>query len=140
VIVIDASVAVKWYFPEIGSDKAIELQNGEFGQLVAPDIFIVEVTAALVRKSNMEKSRTDDIRLMIDSFLANIIDGTVKTRHLSVSGARNAAWLAIGIGHPLKDCIYLGLAMELDCDLVTCDTKFAGKANGVWDRVRVLGD
>jgi predicted nucleic acid-binding protein len=47
--------------------------------------------------------------------------------------------LAIDIGHPLKDCVYLVLAMELDCELVTCDARFAKKAKSVWGRVRVLG-
>jgi predicted nucleic acid-binding protein len=52
----------------------------------------------------------------------------------------SAASTAIDIGHPLKDCIYLILAMELDCELMTCDARFAKKARDVWDRVRVLGE
>jgi predicted nucleic acid-binding protein len=45
----------------------------------------------------------------------------------------------MNLGHPLKDCIYLALAMEMSCDLITCDARFAEKAKGAWARVRVLG-
>ena len=55
-------------------------------------------------------------------------------------GIVKAANLAIDIGHPLKDCIYLALAMELGCPLVTCDTKFATKAHEVYAGVQVLGE
>ena len=51
-----------------------------------------------------------------------------------------AAGLAVDLGHPLKDCIYLALAIELECELVTADARFAEKAKGVWDKVRVLGE
>ena len=52
----------------------------------------------------------------------------------------SSAGQAIDLGHPLKDCIYLALAMELGCELVTCDARFAAKAKGVWAGVRVLGE
>ena len=139
-IVLDASVAVKWYFPEPGSDAAIELQGGKHGALVAPELFVVEVTAALVRKANMEKARKDDILILIADFLTSSDDGTIQTRGLSGSTARTAAELAIELGHPLKDCIYLVLAMEMGCPLVTADARFAAKARGVYGDVRVLGE
>jgi predicted nucleic acid-binding protein len=50
-----------------------------------------------------------------------------------------AAALALDLGHPLKDCVYLAMAMELGCDLVTCDARFAEKACEAWAGVRLLG-
>jgi predicted nucleic acid-binding protein len=138
VIILDASVAVKWYFPESGSDAAIEILGGSSGALIAPDIFAIEVNAALVRKGNMDKSQRDGIRLLIADFAEKLMQQVRLTR-LSGAPIAKAANLALDLGHPLKDCIYLALAMELDCELVTCDAKFAAKAKGVWDRVRVLG-
>lgn len=51
-----------------------------------------------------------------------------------------AAEIAMQIGHPTKDCVYLALAMEYDCELVTCDAKFAAKARAVHSAVRLLAD
>lgn len=137
-IVLDASVAVKWYFPETGSDDAIDILNDQATNLVAPDIFAVEVNAALVRKGNMDKSQYDGVCLMIADFEVKLVDMYVELIRTSIAAHAKAASIALNIGHPLKDCIYIVLAMELGCQLVTCDAKFAVKARRVWDHVRVL--
>jgi predicted nucleic acid-binding protein len=139
VIVIDASVAVKWYFPEAHSDAAIDLLNSRAGGLTAPDLFAVEVNAALVRKGNMDKSQQSGIRILLNDFDSKLSEKQVLlVRHSSMS-LLDASNMSLDLGHPLKDCLYLALAMELECDLVTCDTRFAERAKGVWDKVRVLG-
>ena len=50
--ILDSSVALKWVFPEIYSDKAIELRddfhNGSV-ELIAPDIFPLETLHALTK-------------------------------------------------------------------------------------------
>lgn len=48
--------------------------------------------------------------------------------------------LAMSLGHPVKDCVYLDLAMELDCPLITCDAKFVEKARQIYEPVRMLGE
>jgi predicted nucleic acid-binding protein len=140
VIILDASVAVKWYFSEIGSDLAQELFDKNIGKLVGPDLLVIEVCAAFVRGANMDKTRNKDARRFIADFRDKIGSGAIGTRHLSSVNIETASNLALNLGHPLKDCIYLALAMELECELVTCDAKFAAKAASTWDRVRVLGD
>ena len=35
--------------------------------------------------------------------------------------------LAIALDHPAYDCVYLALAEQLSCDLVTADDRLAGK-------------
>jgi predicted nucleic acid-binding protein len=139
VIILDASVAVKWYFPETGSDLAIDLLSGGVGTLIAPDLFATEVNAALVRKGNMDKSQREGIRLMIADFAEKLAQQHVRLTRSTGPATAKAANLALDLGHPLKDCIYLTLAMELGCELVTCDAKFAAKTKGVWERVLVLG-
>ena len=50
--VVDSSVAVKWVLPEIHSDKSIlfrdDFRNGAV-ELMAPDVFPIEVALALTR-------------------------------------------------------------------------------------------
>ncbi len=138
-IVLDASVAVKWYFLETLSDEAIEILDSAASVLTAPDIFGIEVCAALVRKGNMDKSQREGVCLLLTDFQEKLAKQHVKlVRSTSVDFAK-AANLAIDLGHPLKDCIYLALAMDLECDLVTADARFAEKACEVWPKVRVLG-
>jgi predicted nucleic acid-binding protein len=139
VIVIDASVAVKWYFPEADSDAAIDLLNSRVSGLTAPDLFGIEVIAALVRKGHMDKAQQPGIRILLDDFEEKLSERQVQLVRLSSMKLLNAGKLALDLGHPFKDCIYLTLAMELGCELVTCDARFAARAKGVWDRVRVLG-
>jgi predicted nucleic acid-binding protein len=140
VIVVDASVAVKWYFREVGSDAAQGLLDPKIGSLISPDLLLIEVCAAFVRGANVDKSRKEDAHAFIADFREKLDNGTVRTERLSSHGLATAATLALDLGHPLKDCLYLALAMELECELVTCDVRFAAKAKGVWDRVRVLGE
>jgi predicted nucleic acid-binding protein len=138
VIVVDASLAVKWFLPESGAEAAAALLL-EPDEIVGPDMLAVEVHATLVRGANMVKSNRLEAETAIRRFQAMIELGEVTLMRSLPNQIERASNLAIGLGHPLKDCIYLALAMELDCELVTCDTKFAEKAKGVWARVRVLG-
>jgi predicted nucleic acid-binding protein len=140
VTILDASVAVKWYFSETASDEAIDILNSENGALMAPDVFAVEVNAALVRKANMDKSQRDGVRLLLADFQERLAVQQVRLVRSTSQGIEKAAQLAIDLGHPLKDCLYLALAIELDCELVTADARFASKARDIWPKLRVLGE
>jgi predicted nucleic acid-binding protein len=139
-IVIDASLAVKWYLDEPLAAAAIDLLLRESPEISAPDLFAIEVVSALVRNGNVDKSWADEARRSTGRFVELCQGGGVKLVRVSPMGLDMAAQLALDLGHPLKDCIYLALAMELGCELVTCDARFAAKAKGVWAGVRVLGD
>ena len=138
-IVVDASVAAKWFVDEPGSELARQLLDSEKGNLHIPDIFVVEVAATLVRIANQNKSSDDVSRAGLYRLIDLIDSGALALDRTPPGQTIDAAYLAITLGHPLKDCIYLALAIELGCDLVTCDALFAEKAKVVWDRVRVLG-
>lgn len=139
-IIVDASLAVKWFLDEPLSSAAGEILARHAGNIIVPDIMLVEVSGALVRNANVVKSSHANILVALNRLETLFADGDIAARRTSSLEMRRCADLAIDLGHPLKDCIYLALAMELECDLVTCDTKFAAKAQGVWDRVLVLGD
>ena len=134
-IVIDASVAVKLYRIESNSDAALALFKEHEGRISVPDLFAVEVAGAIVRDANINRSDNQDKLASLATLLASAAITLVRTGSADLLRAAN---LAIDIGHPLKDCLYLVLAMELACPLVTCDAKFAAKARGVYAQVRVL--
>ena len=137
-IVIDASLAVKWFLEEPESDAARQKLADNLGQITVPDLFVIEVTAALVRNANIHKRTYPAMREHIADFVALLAGNELQQVRPTPPQVAKAATLALDLGHPLKDCIYLALAVELGCDLVTCDARFAAKAKGVWDRVRVL--
>jgi predicted nucleic acid-binding protein len=139
VIVVDASLVVKWFLPELESDAAAQLIL-ENSMITGPDLLAVEVHATLVRGANMVKSNRREAESAIQRFQAMLSSGEVELIRSKPPQIATAAAIALDLGHPLKDCIYLMLAMELGCPLVTCDTKFAGKARGVYAGVRVLGE
>ncbi len=139
-IVVDASLAVKLFLDEAGTESAITLIEAEAGKISAPDIFAVEVVSALVREANSDKQTGNAMREKIGAFSNLVSNGAISLVRLAGKEIDGVANLAIDLGHPLKDCIYLALAMELDCELVTCDARFAAKARGVWPKLRFLGD
>lgn len=51
--VVDASVAVKWVIPEVLSDAADRVRDGE-DDILAPDLLLVEVANALWRKTTVK--------------------------------------------------------------------------------------
>ena len=138
-IVADASLALKWYLDEALSDEADHWFTEHEGQIRVPHVFLIEVTGALVRRANIDKTLRSKSEASIARFAALFDEQLIRVEHAEPQQMAKAANLALDLGHPLKDCIYLALAMELECDLVTCDTKFAAKAQGVWDWVRILG-
>ena len=139
-IVVDASLVVKLFREELNSDLAEQTYAKHRGQLAAPDLLAVEVGAALVRNANMDKSSRAFIEIALSEFGEVLRDETIALHRLNARQLALAANHALDLGHPLKDCIYLALAMELGCYLVTCDARFAEKAKGVWSGMRVLGE
>ena len=139
-IVIDASVAVKWYFPESGSDEAIRILANCSGEILVPELFVVEVCAALVRHANTNKSQRSGVLSLLTEFALTIDRREFEVHAPSLTLPFKAATLAIDLGHPLKDCIYLALAMEQACLLVTADARFAAKAETVFQNIGLLDD
>jgi predicted nucleic acid-binding protein len=137
-IVIDASLAVKWFVVEVDSDLAFAFLNSHARHLVAPDLIAIEVASTFVRRANVNKVEARDMEEALDEW-AGFLSGTSIELHLATpSSICNAGLLTQTLGHPLKDCVYLGLAIELDCDFVTCDAKFAAKADMIFPRTKLL--
>ena len=138
-IVIDACVAVKWFLKESDSDKASLLLEQNSGAIAVPDLFAIEVLAALVRNGNIHKLSIPEMRESTFAF-AGILAGSMLELVPATPGRLlTGSELAFDLGHPLKDCLYLALAMELRCPLVTADERFVVKACSTFADVRVLG-
>jgi predicted nucleic acid-binding protein len=138
VIVFDASLALKWYFEEPSADaaKAALVQHG--GEIVVPSVFLVEVSAALVRRANADKLHRDEMEAALEHFLTLISEQFITVRETGTEDMARAVRLALDLGHPLKDCIYLALAMKIGCELLTSDLRLAAKGQPLWPKIRVV--
>ena len=137
-IVIDASIAVKWFIEEADSDTARAILGRHAGEIAVPALFTIEVAAALVRNGNIHKHATDAMREALLALTEILAGERMAVMHTSPAQLLVASQIALNLGHPLKDCIYLALAMQLDCALVTADQRFADKAGTACREVRML--
>lgn len=139
-IVVDASFAAKWVLDEPASPAAQAYLGKHAGQLIAPDFIAIEVGGAIVRRANMNQISGRDALFTLEAW--NILLGSRIIRQSPTGSERleTAGRLAVELRHPLKDCIYLALAMELRSVLATCDEKFQAKAVALYPDIRLLAN
>jgi predicted nucleic acid-binding protein len=135
VIIVDASVVVKWFAIEPLHEQARALLLHD-DELLAPDIVAVEVANALwVKIGPGEISGKDASRA-----IAAVVGGGQPELRSAAPLVPRALELAQQLHHPVYDCVYLALAEETDATLVTADHRFRTAAASLADdRVRVLG-
>jgi predicted nucleic acid-binding protein len=135
-IVVDASVAVKWVTGEQEREAANALlASGE--QLAGPFLLRTEVVAALARKARFGEITEVDASAAV-SLWTDIIRGADITLFAEDADLSRALALSLELKHPLQDCVYLALAERLNAPLITADEKFASKARSRYPRVRTL--
>lgn len=120
--VVDASVAVKWLVSEDGSDAAEALRGVD---LHAPTLLPVEVGNVLRTLARRGDLTDDGARSAFDLLLA----APLRLHDPDPALMRGALDLALGLGHPIYDCLYLALAIDLGAPLVTADGRFHRAAN-----------
>ncbi|RHW16768.1 PIN domain-containing protein [Sphingomonas gilva] len=139
-IVVDASLMVKSLFGEVDWEAAVTFLDSHRGKMVAPDLLLTEVAGAIVRRVNQREGSESEGRDMLANWLAAWRDGLIQLHRLDAGQLGRATRLAMRIGHPLADCIYLSLAMELRCPLATCDARFRDKALPVHPEIKLLDE
>jgi predicted nucleic acid-binding protein len=135
-IVIDASVAVKWYLPECGTDAAIELAaNGD--QLVAPELIRLEVISAITRRVRVGEATASEAKAQCERWLTHLTDGVVSLvpeqdlLHDSID-------LSLKLKHPLLDCMYLAAARRVEAHFLTADRVFHDRAKPFYKKISML--
>lgn len=139
-IVVDASLVVKWLVVEDQTEPAIAFLEAFSGRVCGPDILAIEVAGAIVRRVNDRSLSLPTGAAILTTWRAALEQNRVTTIRATPALIEQAGRLAIELGHPIADCLYLALATELDCDLVTCDAKFQAKASSVYPRVQLLSE
>jgi predicted nucleic acid-binding protein len=134
-IVIDASVAVKWALTEAGSERALTLlQSGQ--PMTAPDLLRLEGTGAITRAFRAGRLPAGDVQARLDLWLDAFL--SIVALVPGEPYLRRAASLSCDLRHPLFDCLYLALAEHLDLPLFTADEVFAARVAEQHPRVQVF--
>lgn len=120
-IVVDASVALKWVLDEPESEAAVALGDQE---LIAPVLWLAEAANALWRRARSGEISDDEAAAYFSELLKAPVASLPIEPHLEP-----ALKLALEIGHPVYDCIYLALALHHRTHVVTADGRFASAAS-----------
>lgn len=114
-LVVDASIVVKWFLPEAHAAAARRVLTGG-RELVAPDLLWAEVGNVLWKKVSRQELTRDTARGILHD---------VQRFPLQTYDAKtllDAAWdLANRLKLTVYDGLYLALAVNRDCTLVTAD-------------------
>lgn len=127
-LVVDTSVAIKFYIPEEGHEDALRLleaANAGSVELVAPDIILAEGFSAISRQQRREiLDEEDALKAWRDLLSAPIY--TYATGDL----IERAAELYYETGAIIYDALFLALAEESSTVMVTADGRLLKTLEG----------
>ena len=129
-IVVDASIAFLWFANEPDRSGADELLESD-STLLAPDLMAVEAADAWWKKLRRHEMERADVEQAITNLLALGIAWTPSAMLLP-----SAARLAVELGHPVYDCLYLALAVSHAAPIATADKRLQQAAGRIGVRVK----
>jgi predicted nucleic acid-binding protein len=137
--ILDASVAVKWLLPPHNEDLVAEaldllrLHDAGSIEFFVPDLFWVEFASAaqsgVRRKRWTQVQAADSVRDMLNYEVRTFPSRLLVEPALTMAIANNCS---------LYDCVYVALAEEAGCEMITADEKLVN-ALGARFPVRWLG-
>ncbi len=121
VFVVDTSLVIKWFVPEVHSEAA-RRWLGASHDYVAPDLLFSEAGNVVWKKVRRRELYETDARHLVTD-LARVAVETVATRSL----LEDALAIALTTGITVYDAMYLTLAVRLETAVITGDDRFASK-------------
>jgi predicted nucleic acid-binding protein len=119
--VIDSSVAVKWAIAEVDSDRALRVRDDfrtGLTDLVAPDVFPVELVHAMTRAERQNRVTPDEGAEFVADLLA-----ALPRLYPSLPLLPRAYELSSQMRIGAYDCLYVALAEREQCELLTADAR-----------------
>lgn len=128
-VVLDASVGVKWFIPESGQNEALALLRAAVdgdATLVVPDLFVYEVLRTVRRKADDASAREaveffKSVGLVTVPPVAPVLEATLDQ--------------AAALGCDFYDACAPAIAVLLDAELFSADKR----AHAAFPRVTLIG-
>lgn len=128
-VVVDASVAVKWFLPEERSEEARSLLDGK-SRLLAPDLLWIEVASVVwkvARRGGLTNAEAEQIVGDCSAFPVEICE--------SQPLLQPAMKIATATDRTVYDSLYVALAEREKCAVVTADQRLVNAlADTAWGK------
>ena len=116
-LVVDASVAIKWFVPEVHHEAARWLLREGF-ELLSPDLVRAEVGNVLWKKWRKGELSAGEAVAILRDF------GRFPLRIRTSESLMKGAWaVAERFGRSFYDSLYVALAVETESSLMTADSR-----------------
>lgn len=137
VLVVDASVVAKIYFPEAGSEAAEAALQGSRSELVAPDLLWAEI-GSIAWKRARRGEISESLALRVIEAAAELPVRSVPIHPL----AARATEIALQTGCSVYDSLYLAVAIGERGVVLSADGRFvnAVRSGPYAAFVRLLGE
>ncbi len=133
-IVVDASVAVKWFLPEPGAEEARELAlTWEDAEVWVPDLIWVEAANAARHKVLAGELTEDEAGMALGEFLAATLQ-VWPCRRTSL----DTLSVALMTGLIAWDAAYVSTARALGAELWTADREMHSRGRRAYPNIRLL--
>ncbi|MCX5855160.1 MAG: type II toxin-antitoxin system VapC family toxin [Deltaproteobacteria bacterium] len=123
-LVIDASVVIKFYVPEILSDRAQEVMSGVADgklMLLAPDLLYPETGNILWKKQRLHELTPNEVEEIVDA----ITSLPIKIEHSRQIMPLSVA-IALQTGITVYDAMYAAVAGIYETRMITADRRLVG--------------
>jgi predicted nucleic acid-binding protein len=122
-VVVDTSVAIKWFVRETGREQALSVLNAP--ERYAPDLIVAEVGNVAWKKAIRSEVSREQAR-----FICASVRRYFAVLHRSEALVDRAIDIALRLRHPIYDCLYLACAERVRARLVTADRKLLAMLDG----------
>lgn len=141
IVVVDASLALKWVTVEQDTDKAEHLLNrwGNAGTKISvPALFVYEITNIIYRKTVTRELLLDEALLILTKmFSMGVLVDFSSHEYISTQAMMQAHRFGLPAAY---DAHYLALSMNKGCEFWTADKRLWNAVKGKLAWVRWLAD
>lgn len=134
-IILDASIVVKWFSEEEYTEKALAIRErirmGE-ERVIVPDLLLYELANALKYNPSFDANDVSDALTSILDMDLEIVTPIPEIINLAVA-------LAFDYNITVYDAFYIALAKDLELTFITADRRLCERVRGL-DYVEFIGE